>query len=119
MSESEYLDLQSRMQGLWMRPGDIEGFAEVVRASTLSSEDLSRLLDAVPGTRNGTTGDACGKIHDLLSRAYHERLAGSSPPAKLDPHESRAELAKEVGLQKDTMIAVATGGPRIDTVNGE
>jgi hypothetical protein len=61
------------MMGCWVRPGGPQQFIASVRESRLSAADLAHLLDAVPPTRTGTTGDACRYLADALERLHHER----------------------------------------------
>src|SRR5574338_524747 len=61
------------LRGLWMRPGEIPGFLKKVRAE-LTAPEIATLLDELPPTRTGTTGDALGTIADGLQRIREDLL---------------------------------------------
>jgi hypothetical protein len=114
VSDSEFDRLKARIHGIWMRPAALVEFAAEIRDAALTPRQLSILLDLVPALRTGSTGAACAKLHDIVARALDERTALQSREVVAE-----RELIKEVETQLSLMIAVSTGGPRIDDVNEE
>ncbi len=70
-----------------MRPNDIRGFAEKLRISDLTVEQIDSLLDRVPPIRSGTTGDACAQLNEIINRARERAIRAKADGERLQRDE--------------------------------
>lgn len=122
----DYATVEKLLQAfeLAIRAGDPE---ECARQFLLWVEQVDAALEVTHMDRElDAWRQAKARLHFIADEPSFEIQAESMKAILLgiggqlhEPESSDIELIKQIGLQRDLMIAVSTGGPRIDDVNPE
>jgi len=107
----------------------ITSIADRLAVEEWSLIDLTLRQFGLPWTDDWDGNDRPGYVTQMIEGADEEALLGlashlkvahrHTPGAVLGSDPKIKELIRDIGAQKSLMISVATGGPRIQNVNGE